>query len=71
MYYDTFLTYLFMFIVIFAWFTNKVLYYEHLQLLGNKLDSNAYIISLYALFFTSLFWVYIAMDYVILLIKGY
>lgn len=69
MYYDTFLTYLFMLIVMLTWFTHKVLYVEYMQLQQEKITSYGYPISLTVLFSLGVFWVYIAWDYARLLLS--
>lgn len=70
MYYDTFLIYLFMVIVMLQWFTDKILYTEHLQLLKNNIKSYGFAISSFILVILCSIWVYIAFDYFQLLKVG-
>lgn len=70
MYYDTFLIYLFMVIVMLQWFTDKILYTEHLQLLKNNVKSYGFAISSFILVILCSIWVYIAFDYSQLLRVG-
>ena len=70
MYYDTFLIYLFMVIVMLQWFTDKIIYTEHLQLLKNNIKSYGFAISSFILVILCSIWVYIAFDYFQLLKVG-
>lgn len=69
MYYDTFLVYLFMVIIMLQWYTDKILYTEHLQLLKNNIKSYGFAISSFVLVVLCSTWIYIAWDYYSILSK--